>query len=87
MAVTAASVVAAEPAKRPNIVLILTDDQGYGDVAAHGNPVIKTPNLDRLHSESVRFTDFHASPTCAPTRTALMTGLPRVQVGGHAHDF
>src|SRR5687767_15987795 len=60
--------------KKPNIVFVLTDDQGYGDVSAHGNPVLKTPNLDRLHAEGVRFTDFHVSPTCAPTRAALMTG-------------
>jgi arylsulfatase len=60
--------------KRPNIVFILTDDQGYGDISAHGNPVLKTPNLDRLHDEGVRFTDFHVSPTCAPTRSALITG-------------
>lgn len=59
---------------RPNIILILTDDQGYGDVSVHGNPVLKTPNLDRLHTESIRFTDFHVSPTCAPTRSALLTG-------------
>jgi arylsulfatase A-like enzyme len=59
---------------RPNIILVITDDQGYGDLACHGNPVIKTPNLDKLHSESARFTDFHVSPTCAPTRSALMTG-------------
>ena len=58
----------------PNIVFILTDDQGYGDVSAHGNPVLKTPNLDRLHHEGVRFTDFHVSPTCSPTRSALFTG-------------
>jgi arylsulfatase len=68
----AAEVVAA--ATKPNIVFIVTDDQGYGDIAAHGNPVLKTPNLDRLRAESVRFTDFHVSPTCAPTRSALMTG-------------
>src|SRR5688500_2957788 len=60
--------------KKPNVVFILTDDQGYGDVSAHGNPVLKTPNLDRLHGESARFTDFHVSPTCAPTRSALLTG-------------
>jgi len=60
--------------KRPNIVLIMTDDQGYGDLACHGNPIIKTPNIDRLHGESVRFTDFHVSPTCAPTRASLLTG-------------
>ena len=58
----------------PNIILIVTDDQGFGDVSANGNPVLKTPNLDRLHDEGVRFTDFHVSPTCSPTRSALMTG-------------
>ena len=58
----------------PNIVLVMTDDQGYGDIGSHGNPVLKTPNLDKLRSQSVRFTDFHVSPTCAPTRSALMTG-------------
>jgi arylsulfatase len=60
--------------KQPNIIFMLTDDQGYGDVSAHGNPILKTPNLDRLHAESVRFTDFHVSPTCSPTRSALFTG-------------
>lgn len=63
-----------QPPKRPNIILIITDDQGYGDLACHGNPVVKTPNIDRLHAESVRLTNFHVSPTCAPTRSALMTG-------------
>ena len=61
-------------ADRPNILFILTDDQGYGDIGAHGNPILKTPNLDKLHAESVRFTDFQVSPTCAPTRSALLTG-------------
>ncbi len=61
-------------ARRPNIVFVLTDDQGYGDLSCHGNPILKTPNLDRLHDEGVRFTDFHVSPTCSPTRSALMTG-------------
>src|SRR5258708_37388262 len=60
--------------RKPNIIFILSDDQGYGDLSCHGNPVLKTPNLDRLHDEAVRFTDFHVSPTCAPTRSALMTG-------------
>ena len=54
--------------QRPNIILVMTDDQGYGDVAAHGHPYLKTPNLDKLHKQSTRFTDFHVSPTCAPTR-------------------
>src|SRR5580704_14421662 len=65
---------AAEPQTPPNIVFLLTDDQGYGDLSCHGNPILKTPNLDRLHDEGVRFTDFHVSPTCSPTRSGLMTG-------------
>ncbi len=60
--------------RKPNIILILSDDQGYGDLSCHGNPVLKTPTLDRLHGEAVRFTDFHVSPTCAPTRSAIMSG-------------
>jgi arylsulfatase len=64
---------AADPA-RPNIVLVITDDQGYGDLGFTGNPLLKTPNLDAFARQSVRFTDFHVSPTCAPTRAALMTG-------------
>jgi len=60
--------------ERPNIVFVLTDDQGYGDLSCHGNPILKTPNIDRLHREGVRFTDFMVSPTCSPTRSALMTG-------------
>jgi len=60
--------------KRPNIIFVLTDDQGFGDVSANGNPILKTPNLDRLHNEGVRFSDFHVSPACAPTRSALMSG-------------
>jgi arylsulfatase A-like enzyme len=59
---------------QPNVVLILLDDMGYGDIAAHGNPVIRTPQLDRLYAESVRLTDFHVDPTCSPTRGALITG-------------
>ncbi len=60
--------------KRPNIIFILADDTGYGDLSATGNPILKTPNLDRLYAEGVRFTDFHVSPTCSPTRAALLTG-------------
>src|SRR5437868_411438 len=59
---------------RPNIIFVLTDDQGYGDISAHGHPVLQTPNLDRLRAGGVRFNDFHVSPTCAPTRSALLTG-------------
>ena len=64
----------AQAAKRPNVVLVITDDQGYGDLSCHGNPVLKTPHLDKLHSESVRLTDYHVAPTCSPSRAALITG-------------
>ena len=60
---------------RPNVIIILTDDQGYGDMSAHGNPILKTPAMDRLHDESIRLTDFHVAPVCTPTRGELMTGL------------
>ena len=60
--------------RRPNVVVVLTDDQGYGDLGCHGNPYLRTPHLDRLHAESVRLTDFHVGPTCSPTRAGLLTG-------------
>lgn len=60
--------------QKPNIVIVITDDQGYGDLACHGNPVIKTPHLDKLHNESTVLTDYHVAPTCSPTRAALLTG-------------
>lgn len=58
----------------PNVVFVLADDVGYGDLACLGNPVIKTPNIDALYRESIRLTDFHVSPTCSPSRASLMTG-------------
>lgn len=61
-------------AKKPNVVIVITDDQGYGDLSCHGNPVLKTPNIDKLHDQSVRLTDYHVAPTCSPTRAALITG-------------
>ena len=60
-------------ADKPNIVLIITDDQGYGDLGHTGNPIIKTPNVDALARQSSRLTDFHVAPTCSPTRAALGT--------------
>ncbi len=60
--------------ERPNVILVMTDDQGYGDLSCHGNPVLKTPHLDELYKQSVRLTDYHVSPTCSPTRSAIMTG-------------
>ena len=60
--------------EKPNVVFVITDDQGYGDLGCHGNAVIKTPNLDSLHGESLRLTNLHVGPTCAPTRAGIMTG-------------
>jgi len=57
-----------------NVIMLIIDDMGYGDIAAHGNPVVKTPNFDSLHDQCVRFTNFAVSPTCSPTRAALLTG-------------
>jgi arylsulfatase A-like enzyme len=59
---------------QPNVVLVMTDDQGYGDIGAHGSPYVKTPALDGLYAGSVRLTDFHVDPCCSPTRAALLTG-------------
>ena len=59
---------------RPNVLLIMTDDQGYGDLGAHGNPKIKTPNLDAFAKESVRLEHFYVSPVCSPTRAVLADG-------------
>jgi arylsulfatase A-like enzyme len=73
--------VAAQSARRPNVVVLITDDQGYGDLACHGNPVLKTPNLDKLYRDSVRLTNFHVDPTCSPTRAALMTGRYSTRTG------
>ena len=70
-----------EPATQPNVILIITDDQGYNDVGAHGNPMIQTPHLDALHAESVRLTNFHVDPTCSPTRSALMSGRYSTRTG------
>lgn len=72
---------AAAAARRPNVILIMTDDQGYGDIGRHGNTMIRTPRLDRLHDESVRLTNFHVDPTCSPTRAALLTGRYSTRTG------
>jgi len=66
---------------RPNIILIITDDQGYAPIGRHGHPWIRTPNLDALHDSSTRFTRFLVSPTCSPTRSALMTGRHSMRNG------
>ncbi|WP_304186270.1 arylsulfatase [Phenylobacterium aquaticum] len=62
------------PPHRPNVILVLTDDQGYPPLAAHGHPFLRTPNLDRFHAEAVSLDQCHSGTTCAPTRAGLMTG-------------
>ena len=71
----------ASPARRPNVVLFLTDDQGYGDLAYHGNLHCRTPNMDALVRQAVEFVDFHVSPVCSPTRASLMTGRYHLRTG------
>ncbi|MBU2877920.1 MULTISPECIES: arylsulfatase [Aliiglaciecola] len=68
-------------ASRPNIILVMTDDQGLGDLSFTGNELLNTPNIDSFATNAVRFNDFQVSPTCAPTRAALMSGLPPFKVG------
>lgn len=71
----------AQKERPPNVVLIITDDQGYGDIGFNGNPHIKTPVLDKLARESIRFNQFYVSPVCAPTRASLMTGRYSLRTG------
>ncbi len=67
--------------ERPNVIIIITDDQGYGDLGITGNPHVKTPVLDNFARESIRFNDFYVSPVCAPTRSSLMTGRYSLRTG------
>jgi arylsulfatase A-like enzyme len=70
-----------EDLSAPNIIMVITDDQGYGDLSCHGNSILKTPHLDKLSAQSVRFTNFHVGTTCAPTRAGLMSGHHCNRVG------
>ncbi|MBN1766245.1 MAG: sulfatase-like hydrolase/transferase [Sedimentisphaerales bacterium] len=85
------SPVYSNPKKRPNFLFIFTDDQGYGDMSAHGNQYLETPNLDQLAGEGVEFTQFHASPLCAPSRACLLTGRQFLRTGvwgvHRGHDY
>lgn len=64
----------ATAADKPNVIIVITDDQGYGDLSCHGNPILNTPHIDSLAGESVRLDDYHVAPTCSPTRCAFLTG-------------
>lgn len=77
----AKKLIADEISNKLNVILIMTDDQGYGDVGFTGNPYIKTPNLDKFASESCCFTNFHTATTSAPTRSGMMTGKYCNEVG------
>ena len=81
LAMVSAAALASGADRPPNVVLIITDDQGYGDLGVHGNTMIQTPHLDRLAKQSVRLTNFHCDPTCAETRSALMTGRYSCRTG------
>ena len=76
-----ATVQSAELDDRPNVILVMTDDQGYGDVRSHDNPLIDTPNLDQLAQDGARFKNFFVSPLCAPTRASLLTGRYHIRTG------
>jgi len=74
---------AAADAPKPNVLLIITDDQGYGDFSIHGNPHLQTPHIDRLGNTGVRFDRFYVNSFCAPTRAALLTGRWPLRTGCH----
>jgi arylsulfatase A-like enzyme len=77
---------ASVPSGRPNVLLILTDDQGWDDFGCSGNEYLKTPRLDRLAEESVTFSNYYVTPVCAPTRAALLTGRHYLRTGvSHVH--
>ena len=90
---------AAQRPERPNLVYIMADDQGYGDLGVQGHPYIRTPNIDRMAREGARLTDFYAQPFCGPSRAALMTGsyparvslafnhIPRALTGIHPNEM
>jgi arylsulfatase A-like enzyme len=67
--------------KKPNIIIVMTDDQGYGDFGMHDNPIVQTPIIEELAAQSQRFTNFHVDPTCSPTRAALMSGKYSLRAG------
>lgn len=81
LACLVSNIVVSQKIIHPNVVLIISDDQGYGDLGINGNSIIKTPVIDRFAKQSSRFSDFHVSPVCAPTRSSLMTGRYSLRTG------
>jgi arylsulfatase A len=75
------SYLSAQPSRPPNFIIILTDDQGYGDLGSYGHPTLRTPNIDRMAAEGQRWTSFYAAPVCTPSRAQLMTGRLAVRTG------
>jgi arylsulfatase A-like enzyme len=70
--------------EKPNVIIVLTDDQGIGDLGCHGNPWLKTPNIDKFYKQSIRMTDFHVSSVCTPTRGAIISGRYPINNGAWA---
>jgi len=80
-AITIPNSIFAQDLKHPNVIIIITDDQGYGDLGITGNPHVKTPVIDQFSKESITFNNFYVSPVCAPTRSSLMTGRYSLRTG------
>ncbi len=81
VATVATSSIGAQPGRPPNFIIILADDQGYGDLGSYGHPTLRTPNIDRMAAEGQRWTSFYAAPVCTPSRAQLMTGRLAVRTG------
>ena len=77
----AAPAMLAQRVRRPNVIILITDDQGFGDLSLHGNPHLKTPHLDSIGADGVQFTQFQVCPVCSPTRSSLMTGRYNYRTG------
>ncbi|MDX2182117.1 MAG: arylsulfatase [Bryobacteraceae bacterium] len=77
----APAIAMAQAPRRPNVIVLISDDQGYGDLSIHGNPHLETPNLDSIARGGVQFTQFHSNPVCSPTRASLMTGRHYYRTG------